>query len=104
MEYIRYLKDRVEGIGYDGFRYDAVKYYDSWIVQSIQEWQKCFGVAEFWDGDKNKIKAYLDYVNGHVPPLTFPSFMHCVRCVTTPFMTCGGCGTAGLSLNRPCGL
>lgn len=59
MEFIRYLKDGQAGIGFDGFRYDAVKYYDSWIVQSIQEWQKCFGVVEYWDGNRDAIKAYL---------------------------------------------
>jgi alpha-amylase len=74
MEYIRHLKDRESGIGYDGFRYDAVKYYDSWIVQSIQEWQKCFGVVEYWDGDKGAIKAYLDYVRWSCSAFDFPLF------------------------------
>ncbi|MBI3771805.1 MAG: DUF1939 domain-containing protein [Gammaproteobacteria bacterium] len=74
MEYIRFLHDRQTGIGYDGFRYDAVKYYDSWIVQSIQEWQKCFGVVEYWDGDKGAVKAYLDYVNWSCSAFDFPLF------------------------------
>jgi len=74
MEYIRYLKDRQQGIGYDGFRFDAVKYYDSWIVQSIQEWQKCFGVVEYWDGSKDAIKGYLDYVRWSCSAFDFPLF------------------------------
>jgi len=74
MEYIRWLRDRQAGIGYDGFRYDAVKYYDSWIVQSIQEWQKCFGVVEYWDGDKGAIKGYFDYVRWSCSAFDFPLF------------------------------
>ncbi len=74
MEYIRYLKDRQAGIGYDAFRYDAVKYYDSWIVQSIQEWQKCFGVVEYWDGGKDAIKAYLDSMRWSCSAFDFPLF------------------------------
>lgn len=74
MEYIRHLRDEQGGIGYDAFRYDAVKYYDSWIVQSIQEWQKCFGVAEYWDGDKGAIKAWLDYIRWSCSVFDFPLF------------------------------
>ncbi len=74
MEYIRYLKDRQTGLGYDGFRYDAVKYYDSWIVQSIQEWQKCFGVVEYWDGNKETIKEYFDKVRWSCAAFDFPLF------------------------------
>jgi alpha-amylase len=74
MEYIRYLKDRAGGIGYDGFRYDAVKYYDAWIVQSIQEWQKCFGVVEYWDVNKDTIKGYLEYVRWSCSAFDFPLF------------------------------
>ncbi len=74
MEYIRFLKDRQQGIGYDGFRYDAVKYFDSWIVQSIQEWQKCFGVVEYWDGSKEAIKKYLDYIRWSCSAFDFPLF------------------------------
>jgi alpha-amylase len=74
MEYIRYLKDRQHGLGYDAFRYDAVKYFDAWIVQSIQEWQKCFGVAEYWDGNKDAIKGYLDYIRWSCSAFDFPLF------------------------------
>ncbi|MCX7710825.1 MAG: DUF1939 domain-containing protein [Clostridia bacterium] len=74
MEYIRWLRDDKNGIGYDGFRYDAVKYYDSWIVESIQDWQKCFGVVEFWDGDKNHIKDYLNYIGWSASAFDYPLF------------------------------
>lgn len=74
MEYIRYLRDKQIGIGYDAFRYDAVKYYDAWIVQSIQEWQKCFGVVEYWDSNPNNIKGYLNYVRWSCSAFDFPLF------------------------------
>lgn len=74
MEYIGWLGDEQNGIGYDGFRYDAVKYYDSWIVQSIQEWRKCFGVVEYWDGNKAAIRGYLDFINDAASAFDFPLF------------------------------
>ncbi len=74
MNYIRWLRDETDGIGVDGFRYDAVKYFDSWIVQSIQEWQKCFGVVEYWDGNKELVKAYLNYVGWAASAFDFPLF------------------------------
>lgn len=74
MEYIRRLRDHEEGIGFDGFRYDAVKYYDSWIVQSIQEWQKTFGVVEYWDGSKQAVKDYLEYIKWSASAFDFPLF------------------------------
>jgi alpha-amylase len=74
MNYVRWLRDKNNGIGYDAFRYDAVKYFDSWIVQSIQEWQKTFGIVEYWDGNKNAIKEYLDYIKWSASAFDFPLF------------------------------
>jgi alpha-amylase len=101
MEYIRYLKDRQSGIGYDGFRYDAVKYYDSWIVQSIQEWQKCFGVVEDWDGDKGAIKAYLDYVRWSCSAFDFPLFYALREMCNNPEYDMRRLWGSGLSSDAP---
>lgn len=101
MEYIRYLKDRVNGIGYDAFRYDAVKYYDSWIVQSIQEWQKCFGVAEYWDGDKNAIKAYLDYIRWSCSAFDFPLFYTLRGMCDNPFYDMRWLWNSGMVFESP---
>ena len=101
MEYIRWLKDKQVGIGYDGFRYDAVKYYDSWIVQSIQEWQKCFGVVEYWDGDKGAIKGYLDYVRWSCSAFDFPLFYALREMCNNPSYDMRGLWGSGLNCDAP---
>lgn len=60
----------VEEIGFDGFRYDFVKGFGSWIVRGIHDRKykrggqpvSIFGVGECWDGD-NCIDNWLDSVN-----------------------------------------
>lgn len=74
MKYIEWLRDGTAGIGYDGFRYDAVKYFDSWVVQSIQDRQKCFGVVEYWDGNKNVLKEYLAFIKWSASAFDYPLF------------------------------
>ena len=67
LEYARWL---VEEVGFDGFRYDFVKGYGSWICTSIQELRmsrtgqpfKPFGVGECWDSDR-VIFHWLDQAN-----------------------------------------
>jgi alpha-amylase len=58
MELVRWL---VEEIGFDGFRYDFVKGYGSWLVTAIQEYRyvrdgaafRPYGVAENWSGTRS---------------------------------------------------
>lgn len=58
MELARWL---VEDIGFDGFRYDFVKGYGSWIVTAIQEYRymrggapvRPYGVAENWSSTRS---------------------------------------------------
>jgi alpha-amylase len=60
----------IEEIGYDGFRYDFVKGFASWMIRAIHDRTyhrgghpvKVFGVAECWEGD-NYISGWLDSVN-----------------------------------------
>lgn len=67
LEYSRWL---VEDIGFDGFRYNFVKGYGSWICTSIQEQRvtkngqpfKPYGVGECWDSDR-VIYHWLDQTN-----------------------------------------
>lgn len=101
MEYIRFLKDKQAGIGYDGFRYDAVKYFDSWIVQSIQEWQKCFGVVEYWDGSKDAIKGYLDYVRWSCSAFDFPLFYALREMCNNPWYDMQHLWASGLTSDAP---
>ncbi|RYG34457.1 DUF1939 domain-containing protein [bacterium] len=60
----------VEEVGFDGFRYDMVKGYGSWMVAAIQEQRyekdgvafKPFGVGEQWSTDRG-IENWLNEVN-----------------------------------------
>ncbi len=66
LEYCRWL---IEEIGFDGFRYDYVKGYGTWIVNSIQEYRykhksNVFGVGECFDGDEQIIGDWMNDVNG----------------------------------------
>jgi alpha-amylase len=73
-EILKLAKWLVETIGFDGFRYDFVKGYGSWIVTAIQESRyerngqplKPYGVGERWDSSRsienwvNEINAWSD--------------------------------------------
>jgi alpha-amylase len=69
-ELLEYAKWLIEEIGFDGFRYDCVKGYGSWMVRAIQELRgikngtgyKPFGVGECWDSERN-ILEWLDESN-----------------------------------------
>jgi alpha-amylase len=60
----------IADVGFDGFRFDFVKGYGSWMVRAIQQRQYVrdgklivpFGVGESWS-DENEIDAWLDEVN-----------------------------------------
>jgi alpha-amylase len=67
MEHARTL---ICDLGYDGFRFDFVKGYGSWMIKAIQEREylrgaaiiKPFGVAEAWASDR-EIDDWLDEAN-----------------------------------------
>jgi alpha-amylase len=67
---LKYAKWLVEEIGFDGYRYDFVRGYGSWIATSIQDlrvkkngkYTSVFGVGECW-ADYQTIKEWLDQTN-----------------------------------------
>jgi alpha-amylase len=71
---LNHAKWMVETIGYDGFRFDFVKGFASWIIRAIYDRTyrrggqvvNIFGVGECWDGD-NFISEWLDSVNEWSP-------------------------------------
>ena len=81
MEYVRWL---IEDIGFDGFRYDFVKGYGTWIVTAILErlYKKPqannfspFGVGEYWDSDTSItewLKETNSYTDNPVAAFDFP--------------------------------
>ena len=81
----------VEEIGFDGFRYDFVKGYGTWIVTAIQEYRylrnglpfKPYGVGENWDGARtidNWINETNAWNDNPVDAFDFPLMMHCTSC------------------------
>jgi alpha-amylase len=67
-EILKLARWLVEDIGFDGFRYDFVKGYGSWIVTAIQEYRyrmrgnqyfKPYGVGENWDS----ARTIQDWIN-----------------------------------------
>ena len=80
---LNYAKWLIQDVGYDGFRYDFVKGFASWIVRAIHERTyrrdgkkvPLFAVAEVWDGG-HLITEWLDSVNRwatqHVSAFDFP--------------------------------
>jgi len=67
LELCRFL---IEEVGFDGFRYDFVKGYGSWIIPAIQEYRyqraaqeiRPYGVAEHWSSER-EISDWLNEVN-----------------------------------------
>lgn len=62
-EILAYSRWLIEDVGFDGFRYDFVKGYGTWMIRSMQEFRyskrghapftyKPFGVAECWDSNR----------------------------------------------------
>ena len=73
-EILDYCQWLIEGIGFDGFRYDCVRGYGGWMCKSVQEirykispdyssYFKPFGVGELWDDDDQTIEHWLQEVN-----------------------------------------
>ena len=60
IELIKYCRWLLEDVGFDGFRYDCVRGFGSWMIRSIQELRalrggvnfKPYAVAELWDSDR----------------------------------------------------
>jgi alpha-amylase len=59
LELIQYCRWLLEEVGFDGFRYDCVRGFGSWMIRSIQELRalrdgvafRPYAVAEYWDSD-----------------------------------------------------
>ena len=61
-------------IGFDGWRFDYVKGYHPFM---IRDWMKNvggWGVVEYWDGDKENVKLYLDAIENTASAFDFPLF------------------------------
>jgi alpha-amylase len=82
-EILNLAKWIIEEIGFDGFRYDFVKGYGTWVTKAIQEGRytkngqpfKPYGVAENWSSDReieNWLKEVNDWNDNPVDAFDFP--------------------------------
>ena len=77
MDFTRWL---VEDIGFDGFRFDFVKGYGSWMVKGIAEYRyskdvRPFCVGECWDSDRvidDWLMAVNSFMDNPVSAFDFP--------------------------------
>ncbi|MHA2094193.1 MAG: alpha-amylase family glycosyl hydrolase, partial [Candidatus Hodarchaeales archaeon] len=63
-----------DDIGYRGWRFDYVKGYHASMVEDWMNIIGGWGVAEFWDGNKDLIFDYLDSTNNKVSAFDFPLY------------------------------
>ncbi len=50
-------------LGYDGWRFDYVKGFGSWVVKDFMTNVGGFGVGEYWDANVNLLKGWVDGTN-----------------------------------------
>ncbi len=63
-----------DDIGYSGWRFDYVKGYHASMVEDWMDIVGGWGVAEFWDGNKDLIFDYLDSTGNTVSAFDFPLY------------------------------
>ncbi len=47
-------------LGFDGWRFDYVKGFGTWVVKDWVDWVGGFAVGELWDGNTNKLQNWVD--------------------------------------------
>ena len=97
--YLKWMKDV---IGYDGWRYDYAqgfkgKYIDMYNSASANY----FSVVEFWNGDMNNIKSYLNDVNWNTLAFDFSTKYSAIQGIADgDYTKCKGSGLLGAGLSK----
>ena len=97
-----YLKWMKNVIGFDGWRYDYAqgfkgKYIDMYNSAS----ENYFSVVEFWNGDMNNIKSYLDDVNRNTLAFDFSTKYSAIQGIADgKYEQCKGSGLLGAGLSK----
>ena len=97
-----YLKWMKNVIGFDGWRYDYAqgfkgKYIDMYNSAS----ENYFSVVEFWNGDMNNIKSYLNDVNWNTLAFDFSTKYSAIQGIADgQYEKCMGSGLLGAGLSK----
>lgn len=97
--YLKWMKDV---IGFDGWRYDYAqgfkgKYIDMYNSASANY----FSVVEFWNGDMNNIKSYLNDVNWNTLAFDFSTKYSAIQGIADEdYGKCKGSGLLGAGLSK----
>ena len=97
--YLKWMKDV---IGFDGWRYDYAqgfkgKYIDMYNSASANY----FSVVEFWNGDINNIKSYLNDVNWNTLAFDFGTKYSAIQGIADgDYRRCMGSGLLGAGLSK----
>lgn len=97
-----YLKWMKNVIGFDGWRYDYAqgfkgKYIDMYNSAS----ENYFSVVEFWNGDMNNIKSYLNDVNWNTLAFDFSTKYSAIKGIADGhYEQCKGSGLLGAGLSK----
>lgn len=97
--YLKWMKDV---IGFDGWRYDYAqgfkgKYIDMYNSASANY----FSVVEFWNGDINNIKSYLNDVNWNTLAFDFGTKYTAIQGIADGnYQKCMGSGLLGVGLSK----
>ncbi len=83
-----YCKCLLEKYGYTGFRYDMVKGYAGRFIKIYNEYSApTFSVGEYWDGNYDAVKAWIDATDKQSAAFDFPFKYACNDAFKTNDMT-----------------
>ena len=97
--YLKWMKDV---IGFDGWRYDyAQGFKGKYIDMYNNAAANYFSVVEFWNGDMNNIKSYLNDVNWNTLAFDFSTKYSAIQGIADGNYTkCKGSGLLGAGLSK----
>ena len=97
--YLKWMKDV---IGFDGWRYDyAQGFKGKYIDMYNSAAANYFSVVEFWNGDMNNIKSYLNDVNWNTLAFDFSTKYSAIQGIADGNYTkCKGSGLLGAGLSK----
>ena len=97
--YLKWMKDV---IGFDGWRYDyAQGFKGKYIDMYNSAAANYFSVVEFWNGDMNNIKSYLNDVNWNTLAFDFSTKYSAIQGIADgDYTKCKGSGLLGAGLSK----
>ena len=97
-----YLKWMKNVIGFDGWRYDYAQGFKGHYINMYNSAsENYFSVVEFWNGDMNNIKSYLNDVNWNTLAFDFSTKYSAIQGIADgQYERCKGSGLLGAGLSK----